>query len=188
MSTIRTKYTTEAWERNFLPCIGPQRQPQYSDIYIFIKKHLHHRRINIFVSEFDLLILFFHNASTADFDCLWWLLPHLGGPLFKTQRAVCMFIFLSCTWTYIGNKKKGKLIFLFEVWTQLYCWPVVLLGAAKLKVDPGAAAVVVVAPKPPNAPVKKANHDKWERGDDTKTSKKQMNAGKKKRMKSLTDI
>lgn len=34
-----------------------------------------------------------------------------------------------------------------------------LLEAAKLKVDPGAAAVVVVAPKPPNVPVEKAKRD-----------------------------
>lgn len=34
-----------------------------------------------------------------------------------------------------------------------------MLGVAKLKVDPGATAAVVVVPKPPNAPVEKANHD-----------------------------
>lgn len=34
-----------------------------------------------------------------------------------------------------------------------------MLEAAKLKVDPGAAAVVVVAPKPPNVPVERAKRD-----------------------------
>ncbi len=32
----------------------------------------------------------------------------------------------------------------------------VLEGAAKLKVEPGAAAVVVVVPKPPNVPTKQS--------------------------------
>lgn len=40
------------------------------------------------------------------------------------------------------------------VWSTSWQSPVVLLGAAKLKVDPVAAAVGAVVPKPPNEPVK----------------------------------
>lgn len=68
------------------------------------------------------------------------------------MQCTCIFSVL-----YINIKdvkKKEKVIFFREKWRQFFYRPVVLEGAAKLKVDPGAAAVVVVVPKPPNAPEK----------------------------------